>query len=177
MGCFGADPTMNKSARPFVSLGELLTKETNMKRIAIALLASAAALAATSARAETRVNVGINVGTPVYRTPAPVVVHTPPPAVVYAPAPVVVEPRGYWKEVVVKTWVPERWVSSRDRWGRHVRVCEPGYFTYRTDRVWVDGRGDNGHHNGHAYGHDNRGYDNRGYSYNDPRDNRGGWNR
>jgi hypothetical protein len=41
---------------------------------------------------------------------------------------------------VVKTWVPERWVVSRDRWGRPVRHCEPGYFTYRTERVWVEGR-------------------------------------
>jgi hypothetical protein len=125
-----------------------------MKRIAIALLFSAAALAANSARADTRVSVGINMGAPVYR-PAPVVVAPAPvyssPSVAYAPA------RGYWKDVTVKTWVPERYVMSRDRWGRPVRVCEPGYYTYRTDRVWVDGRNDRG------YGYD-RGYHN-------------GWNR
>jgi hypothetical protein len=145
-----------------------------MKRIAIALLASAAALAANSARADTRVSVGVNVGTPVYRTPAPAVVYAPAPAVVYAPAPAVVvaPPRGYWKEVVVKTWVPERWVSSHDRWGRHVRVCEPGYFTYRTERMWVDGHSDRGHH----YGHDNRAYS-YGYNNDHGRDSRGGWNR
>jgi hypothetical protein len=138
------------------------TKETNMKRIAIALLASAAALAATSARADTRVSIGVNVGAPVYTARPPVVAYTPPvvayappPTVVYAPTP----SRGYWKEVVVKTWVPERWVTSRDRWGRHVKVCEPGYFTYRTDRVWVDTHSDRGHH----YGHDR---DRHGYSYN-----------
>jgi hypothetical protein len=143
-----------------------------MKRIAIALLFSAAALAANSARADTRVSVGINLGNPVYRpapvvvAPAPVVVapapaYCPPPAapVVYAPA------RGYWKDVTVKTWVPERWVMSRDRFGRPVRVCEPGHFDYRTDRVWVDGRNDRG------YSYDNG----RGYGYD--RGNHYGWNR
>jgi hypothetical protein len=161
---------MNNRPACFVSLGELLTKENTMKRIAIALLASAAALAANSARADTRVSVGVNVGTPVYRAPAPAVVYAPPPAVVYAPvaAPV----RGYWKDVVVKTWVPERWISSRDRWGRHVRVSEPGYYTYRTDRVWVDGHSDRGNH----YGHESRGYS-YGYDGSRDHDNRGGWNR
>jgi len=145
-----------------------------MKRIAIALVATAAALAATSARANTRVSIGVNVGTPVYREPAPAVVYAPapvyapPPAVVYAPAPVAA-PRGYWKEIVVKTWVPERWVTSHDRWGRHVRFCEPGYYTYRTDRVWVEGH-DHGHHYGRDRGY---GYDGRGYGYG----NNAGWNR
>ncbi len=105
-----------------------------MNRIALALLASAAALA-TAAHADTRLSIGINLGgsTRSHFAPPPPVAcpPTPPPTVVYAPA------RGYWKEVVVKTWVPERWVSSRDRFGRLVRVCEPGYYTYRTDRVWV----------------------------------------
>ena len=77
-----------------------------------------------------------------------------PAAVVVAPAycapavPVVVEyrrpeePRGYWREVVVKTWVPARWVVSHNYFGRAHRRLEPGYFAYRTDRVWVDfGRG------------------------------------
>ena len=105
-----------------------------MKRLALCLIAAAAALAASTARADTRISFGINLGLPVFRPAPPAVVYAPPPAVVYAP----VEPRGHWKEVVVKTWIPERWVTSRDRWGRVVRVCEPGYFTYRTDRVWVD---------------------------------------
>jgi len=144
-----------------------------MKRIAIALLATVAALAATTARADTRVSIGVNFGGPHYRPAPPAVVYAPaPPAVVYAPAPV----RGYWTDVSVKTWVPERWVSTHDRWGRHVRVCEPGYFTYRTERVWVDGRsgpGYHGHHGhrDHAYGYDNR--DNGRYD----RDTRGGWRR
>ena len=47
--------------------------------------------------------------------------------------------RGYWSEVVVKTWVPARWIVSRDRRGREIRSLEQGYFTYRTDRVWIDG--------------------------------------
>ena len=144
-----------------------------MKRLTIALLATAAALAANSARADTRVSVGVNLGGPAYRPAPPAVVYAPapPPTVVYAPAPV--PARGYWKDVTMKTWVPERWVSSRDRWGRPVRVCDPGYYTYTTNRVWVDGRHE--HYNrGYAYGYDNnrRDYDTRG-DY----DNRGGWNR
>ena len=141
-----------------------------MKRTALALLATVAALAATSARADTRVSIGINLGGPHYRPVPPAVVYAPaPPSVVYAPAPV----RGYWNEVTVKTWVPERWVTSRDRWGRHVRVCEPGYFTYRTERVWVDGRSDHSPR-GPAYGYDN----NRPGRYDrDDRDNRSGWRR
>lgn len=131
-----------------------------MKRIALALAVTAAALAANSARADTRFSIGVNVGAPTYSRP---------PTVVYAPAPVVVAPRGYWKDVTVKSWVPERWVSSRDRWGRVVRVCEPGYFTYRTDRVWVDGRNDDRRD-------DRRDHDSRGYGYGHDRT-PGGWNR
>ncbi|MBL9190340.1 MAG: hypothetical protein JNK23_22870 [Opitutaceae bacterium] len=104
-----------------------------MNRIALALLA-ATALTAASARADTRVSFGFSIGAPAYR-PAP------PPAVVYAPAPQVVyappAPAGYWKDVVVKTWVPERTYVRHNRWGRPERVCEPGYFTYTTNRVWV----------------------------------------
>lgn len=170
-----------------------------MKRIAIALLVSAAALAANTARAESRVRIGINIGTPVYEpavvyAPAPSVVYAPAPAVVYAPAPVaVVHNHGYWRDVEVKTWVPERWVMSHNRWGHHVRVLEPGYYTCRTDRVWVEGHQDRGYRGGYdnrgTYGYDNGGrydnrggYDNRGssgYGYDNNRghDNRGGWNR
>jgi hypothetical protein len=134
-----------------------------MKRFAIALLVTAAALAANSARADTRVSIGVNMGGPSYGPAVPV--YAPPPAVVYAPAPA----RGYWKDVSVKTWVPERWVSSRDRWGRPVRVVEPGYYTYRTERVWVDSSDRN------YRGHDNRG--GYSYGYDNNRDHRGGWNR
>lgn len=88
---------------------------------------------------------------PDYRAPAPA--YCPPPAPAYAPPPPPVcepprevrysppyappVPRGYWEEVQVKTWVSERWVMSRDRWGRPVRVFQPGYYTYTTDRRWV----------------------------------------
>ncbi len=141
-----------------------------MNRIALALLVSAAALAANSAGADTRVSIGINVGRPVHHPAPPVVVYAPPPAVVYAPAP----SRGYWKDVAVKSWVPERWVASHDRWGRHVRVCEPGYYTYRTERVWVDGRSDHAPR-GYAYGHNN--HHNSHSDRDDRRDDRGGWRR
>jgi hypothetical protein len=58
-------------------------------------------------------------------------------------------PRGYWKEIVIKTWVPGRWVVSCDYRGRTVRSFHPGHHAVRTDRVWVsydNGRGNGGHH-------------------------------
>ena len=139
-----------------------------MKRIAIALLATAGALAATSARADTRVSIGVNVGGPAYRSVPPAVVYAPAPSVVYAPPAVVVAPsRGYWKDVQVKTWVPERWVVRTNRWGRSERICEPGYYAYTTNRVWVDGRSDHGRGSySYGYGNDRRDnrYDNRGWN-------------
>lgn len=113
-----------------------------MKHYTIALLTAAAALAANSLRAETRFSFGVHLGVPAHRPVAPIVVHAPAPMFVPAPPPPVIyaPTHGYWNEVVVKTWVPERWVFTRDRWGRSVRVCEPGYFTHRTDRVWVESR-------------------------------------
>lgn len=99
-----------------------------MNRIALALFAGTAAFAAATAKADTRGGFGLNVGIPAYR-PAP-------PTVVYAPA-YTPPARGYWKEIVVKTWVPERSYVRYTHWGRPERVIEPGYFTYRTDRVWV----------------------------------------
>lgn len=129
-----------------------------MKRITIALLATAATLAVASARADTRFSIGVNIGVPNYRPAPPTVVYAPPPPAVCPPAPaVVVAPaRGYWKDVTVKTWVPERWVASRDRWGRPVRYCEPGYYAYRTERVWVDAHDSGYSGRGYAYGYDNR---------------------
>lgn len=113
----------------------------NLNHLKLALLASAA-LAGSALRAETRVSFGIHIGGPTYipappavvYAPPPVVVHAPPPAVVYAPA------RGHWEDVMVRTWIPERWVYSRDRWGRSVRLLEPGHYALRTDRVWVENR-------------------------------------
>ncbi|MES2692144.1 MAG: hypothetical protein V4773_01640 [Verrucomicrobiota bacterium] len=143
-----------------------------MKRIAIALIATAAAaLAANTAHAGTDVRIGVNIGGPSYR-PAPPVVVARPPTVVYAPPVVVAPSRGYWKDVTVKTWVPERWVVRHNRWGRSERVCEPGYYTYTTNRVWVDGRNDRFDHDRHD--HDRRN-DGRGYGFDN--DNRGGWRR
>ena len=142
-----------------------------MKRIALALLASAAAIAANSARAD-NVRIGVHVGTP-GRHPAPVVVA--PPVVAYTPPQVVVvapPPRGYWKEVQVKTWVPERWVERRGRWGRLERYCEPGYYTYTTQRMWIETRDDHRHdyrHNDHRDSRDHR------YGYNN--NHRDGWRR
>ena len=138
-----------------------------MKRIAFVLLVAGAALAVSSARADTRVRV--NVGAAGYRTAPPAVIVAPPPAVVYAPAPavVVVPSRGYWKEVQVKTWVPERWVVRHNRWGRPERYCEPGYFTYTTQQMWVEDRDrhDDSRRHGPSYG-----YDRDRYSHNDRRD-------
>ncbi len=121
----------------------------NLNRFALALLATTA-LATPALRSDTRFSIGIHVGVPVHLPPPPLVVHAPPPVVVHAPPPAVVyaPARGYWWEVVVKTWVPERWVHSRDRWGRTVRICEPGHYTYRTERVWVENR-----HPGHPHRH------------------------
>lgn len=135
-----------------------------MNRNKLALLATVA-LAVTSAYAETRFSVGFSVGAPACRPEVPVAVVPPPPTVIYAPAPV----GGYWKEVVVKTWVPERWVVSRDRWGRSIRIFEPGYTTYRTERVWIDRHADPRFSGNRADHHWNHGYANEGA--------RGGWNR
>lgn len=145
-----------------------------MKRIALACLASVAALAANSARAHTNVRIGVNVGSPRYH--APVVVS--PPVVAYAPPPVVVvapPPRGYWKEVQVKTWVPERWIVRQARCGRPERYCEPGYYTYTAQRIWVE----TPDHRHHDYRRDDR-RDSRDHRYGyhgNPNSHRDGWRR
>lgn len=72
--------------------------------------------------------------------PAPVIVA---PAYCAPVAPVVVvehrreEPRGYWKEVVVRNWVPAHWVVNYMGFGREYRSLQPGYFACNTERVWV----------------------------------------
>ncbi|WP_414660411.1 hypothetical protein [Horticoccus sp. 23ND18S-11] len=138
-----------------------------MKRITLAVLVTAAALGASSARADTRVSIGVNLGVPAYRPAPPTVVYAPAPVVNYAPPTVVVAPsRSYWKDVEVRTWVPERWVVRHNRWGRPERYCEPGYYALRTERVWVDGRDARSPYRdgrgAYSYGYDNH---------------RGGWNR
>ena len=47
-------------------------------------------------------------------------------------------PSGYWKTVQTRVYVPERWIITTDRCGRQTRVCQPAYYTYETQRVWVD---------------------------------------
>jgi hypothetical protein len=121
------------------------------KIITLALAAAAAGLVSTAKADHLNISFGVT-SAPVYTAPAPV----------YVPAPVAVAPaygytngytnyyeptRGHWETVTNKVWVPERWVSSRDRWGRPVRVLERGYFTYRNERVWVENR------HGHGYGY------------------------
>jgi hypothetical protein len=120
------------------------------KILALALATVALGLASTAKADSTRINVSFGINSrPAYAVPAPV----------YVPAPVVTapsygysdynssRPRGHWETVTNKIWVPERWINSRDRWGRPVRVLERGYFTYRTDRVWVE------NHHGYGYGY------------------------
>lgn len=124
-----------------------------MKPLTVAVLTVLAGFATTAAHADhSRVNVdvGITLGSPrhapVYVEPAPVVV---PAGHRHASS-----SRGHWDTVTVKTWVPGRWVVSRDRWGRRHRFFENGYYTYHTERVWVEGRGRGrddryGYHHGH----------------------------
>jgi hypothetical protein len=86
---------------------------------------------------------GVIVGASIERHPAPVVVAGPPacypaPRVIVAPCPPP-SPEGYWKEVTVRTWVPECWATRYDH-GRHVRYFVPGHYEFRTDRVWVEYR-------------------------------------
>lgn len=130
-------------------------------KIAFASLLAVAGLvgAATPASAgpDIRVNIGIGRPGPVIVEPVrPVVVVPAAPAYGYGyGAPVVPvyrapdycpppAPRGYWKDVSVKVWVPAEWVVTRDRHGHAVRSLRPGYFTYRTDRVWVADAGRHG---------------------------------
>ena len=136
--------------------------KTKLALITLAALGGFAAFA-NSASANPDIRVGISFGSPapVYRPMAPA--YCP-------PAPVVVNhfdrdrydnnrfdndrndhdrydhdrnyrPAGFWKEIVVQTWVPACYVNSRDWRGRPVRVLEPAHFASRNDRVWVSNRG------------------------------------
>jgi hypothetical protein len=118
-----------------------------MKTTTIALAALLAGFAASAARAGSQVYVGVNTG-PLYRPEAPVYRTTAPAVIVQGAIPYYAAPapRGYWKDVTVKTWIPERWSMGRNQWGRPVRVFEPGHFAYATNRVWVDGRHDRNDH-------------------------------
>ncbi len=139
----------------------------NTKFVFASMIAAVSGLAglANTASAGTDIHLNIGIGArpgPVIVAPrcdAPVVVVPAAPAYGYGremrPAPA---PHGFWKDVSVKVWVPAEWVVTRGHHGREVRTLRPGYFTYRTERVWVadTGRpGDYGRGPGHgyAYGH------------------------
>ena len=60
---------------------------------------------------------------------------------------------GYWREVRVRTWVPGCWVVERSHHGRSFRRYVEGYYTVRTDRVWVaSDRHDRHDDRGRGYG-------------------------
>lgn len=111
-----------------------------MKTTSLAVLSLLAGLFASGARAESRVyaNIDIHSGagavSPVI--PSPYYAH----GYARVPAPRYDAPRGYWREVTVRNWVPDRWVVTPTRRGHPVRVFEPGHYIYSTDRVWVENR-------------------------------------
>jgi hypothetical protein len=111
----------------------------NTKFVLASVFAAVSGLAGIANTAKAGTDIHINFG--LIARPVPVVVA---PAYCAPATPVVIVgdrregPRGYWKAVVVKTWVPARWVVSYVSHGREVRRFEPGYFAYDTDRVWVD---------------------------------------
>lgn len=53
-------------------------------------------------------------------------------------------PRGYWRNVHTRVWVPGFWTMDRDRWGRPFRRYVEGHYELRRDRVWVS-YNDHGH--------------------------------
>jgi hypothetical protein len=111
----------------------------NTKIVLASVFAAVSGLAGVASTAKAGSDIHISLGFGL--RPAPVVMVAPN---YCAPmAPVIIEhrreePRGYWREIVVKTWVPARWVVSYVAHGRELRRYEPGYFAYNTDRVWVD---------------------------------------
>lgn len=46
-------------------------------------------------------------------------------------------PRGYWRDVHTRVWVPGFWTMGRDHWGRPYRHYVEGHYELRRDRVWV----------------------------------------
>ena len=122
-------------------------KSTLVLASVVAALSGLAGFAST-ANAGTDLSIRIGIGSHHRRhAPAPVVIvpdYRPAgPAYRHAgPRPGYHAPRGYWKDVVVRTWVPARWVVSCDRRGREIRTLHRGYYTEHIDRVWVGhGRG------------------------------------
>jgi hypothetical protein len=100
-------------------------------KTALASLALLTAFAGTTAtlHAGTDVHINIGLGSVITRP-------LPPPVVVVDRND---RPRGYWKTITIKEWVPGRWVIDRDRRGRPVRTFEAGHYSYRDERVWVGG--------------------------------------
>ena len=43
---------------------------------------------------------------------------------------------GYWKDIAVRTWVDDRWIT-RYECERYVNVFIPAHYEVRRDRVWV----------------------------------------
>lgn len=142
----------------------------NTKFVLASVFAAVSGLAglANTASAGTDIHLNIGIGArpgPVIVVPArpPVVVVPASPAYGYGygrPAPIPAyrddcpppAPRGYWKNVSVKVWVPAEWIVTRGHHhGHDVRTLRPGYFTYRTDRVWVADTGRHGEF-GHGRG-------------------------
>ena len=139
-----------------------------MKATTLALAAALTGFAATAAHAESRLYVGIGVNAaPVYRTAEPA--YCPPAPVYAAPAPVYVAPRGHWEDVTTKSWIPARWIETRNYWGHRERVLEPAHFAFTTNRVWVEDRRYHGYdRDDRGYGHDrddDRGYGRDGYRH------------
>lgn len=133
-----------------------------MKLLTVTVLTAAATLVASPLRAETRLSLNVHFGLPFAHAPARPIFVAPPPLVIRAtPPPVVCVPApGHWREVVVRTWIPERWVLAQDRFGRTVRRFEPGHTVCRTERVWINPRADfrrpehrDGHRIAAAHGH------------------------
>jgi hypothetical protein len=133
---------MNKTAPGFVGRGEPEKGETTMKTkiILASIFAAASGLTALapSARADTVIRASIGgFGAPVAVAPAYC-----PPAPVVVNAGYRVEPRGYWQDVTVKTWVPAQWIVTRDYRGFERRTFAPAHLAFHTERVWVEaGRG------------------------------------
>lgn len=67
-------------------------------------------------------------------------------------------PRGYWKEINVRTWVPGYWAYEGGRHGHGRRYYVEGCYGYRTERVWVsdDRHGDDRHDDSYGYGYNRR---------------------
>lgn len=47
------------------------------------------------------------------------------------------EPRGYWREVSVRVWVPGCWVFESGHHGHGYKRYVEGHYELRHDRVWV----------------------------------------